>query len=169
MTYCASHSKAEDVSIALDAICDELATGLKGVPPDISFLFVSHYHADHFERLASLVYRKSQTRLLLGCTGEAIAGGREEMESGPAISLWAAVLPEADIELFHVEFSETPDGIVCHGLPSGREARRADVRAVFVFGEPFSAVPNSGSITLLRNFRAFHSSAEWQAAVPVLT
>lgn len=143
MMYCASHSKAEDVSIALDAICDELATGLKGVPPDISFLFVSHYHADHFEQLASLVYRKSETRLLLGCTGEAIAGGREEMESGPAISLWAAVLPEAEIELFHVEFSETPDGIVCDGLPSGREARRADVRAVFVFGEPFSAVPNS--------------------------
>lgn len=55
MTYCASHSKAKDVSIALDAICDELATGLKGVPPDISFLFVSHYHADRFEQLASLV------------------------------------------------------------------------------------------------------------------
>ncbi len=76
VTYCASHSKAEDVSIALDAICDELATALKGVPPDISFFFVSHYHADRFEQLASLVYRKSQTRLLLGCTGEAIAGGR---------------------------------------------------------------------------------------------
>ena len=143
MTYCASYSKAQDLTSALDAICDELARGLNGVPPDISFLFVSHFHADRFEQLASLVYRKSETRLLLGCTGETIAGGREEIESGPAISLWSAVLPDAEIELFHAEFSQTPDGIVCDGLPSGLEEGRADVRAVFAFGEPFSAVPNS--------------------------
>ena len=145
MTYCASYSKAQDLTSALDAICDELARGLNGVPPDISFLFVSHFHADRFEQLASLVYRKSETRLLLGCTGETIAGGREEIESGPAISLWSAVLPDAEIELFHAEFSQTPDGIVCDGLPSGLEEGRADVRAVFAFGEPFSAVPNIGS------------------------
>lgn len=143
MTYCASYSKAPDLTIALDAICDQLATGLNGIPPDISFLFVSHFHADRFEQLASLVYRKSQTRLMLGCTGEAIAGGGEEIESGPAISLWSAVLPDAEIEPFHAEFSQTPDGIACYGLPSSLEEGRADVRAVFVFGEPFSAVPKS--------------------------
>ena len=142
MTYCASYSKAQDLTIALDAICDEVATGLNGIPPDISFLFVSHVHADRFERLASLVCEKSQTRLMLGSTGETIAGGREEIESGPAISLWSAVLPDAKIELFHAEFSQTPDGVVCDGLPSGLEEGRADVRAIFLFGEPFSAVPN---------------------------
>ncbi|MCZ6760282.1 MAG: FIST C-terminal domain-containing protein [Gemmatimonadetes bacterium] len=145
MTYCASYSKAPDLTIALDEICDELARGrgLNGIPPDISFLFVSHFHADRFEELASLAYRKSQTRLMLGCTGETIAGGGEEIESGPAISMWSAVLPDAEIELFHAEFSQTPDGIVCDGLPSGLAEERADVRAVFVFGEPFSADPRS--------------------------
>ncbi len=143
MTYCASYSKAQDLGIALDAICDELARGLTGTPPDISFLFVSHFHAERFEQLASLVYRKSETRLMLGCTGETIAGGREEIESGPAISLWSAVLPDAEIELFHAEFSQTPDGIACDGLPSSLAEGRADVRAVFVLGEPFSADPRS--------------------------
>ncbi len=145
MTYCASYSKAPDLTIALDEICDELARGrgLNGIPPDISFLFVSHSHADRFEDLASLVYQRSQTRLMLGCTGETIAGGGEEIESGPVISMWSAVLPDAEIELFHAEFSQTPDGIVCDGLPSGLAEERADVRAVFVFGEPFSADPRS--------------------------
>ena len=143
MMYSASYSKAQDLTIALDTICDESAAGLDGIPPDISFLFVSHFHADRFEQLASLVYEKSQTRLMLGCTGEAIAGGHEEIESGPAISLWSAVLPDAEIELFHAKFFQTPDGIVCDGLPSGLEEGRADVRAVFVFGEPFSAAPHS--------------------------
>ena len=131
MMYCASYSKAHDLTIALDAICDELAAGLSGSAPDITFIFVSHSHADHLDQLASLIYRKSQSRLMLGCTGEAIAGGREEIESGPAISVWSAVLPEAEIELFHAEFAQTPDGIVCDGLPSGLEEGRADVRAVF--------------------------------------
>ncbi|MCH7717555.1 MAG: FIST C-terminal domain-containing protein [Gemmatimonadetes bacterium] len=143
MPYCASYSTAQDPTVALDAICDELAGGLSGAPPDISFLFVSHFHADSFDQLASLAYRKSGTRLMLGCTGETIAGGGEEFESGPAISLWSAVLPDTDIELFHAEFSQTPDGIVCDGVPSGLKERRADVRAVFAFGEPFSSVPNS--------------------------
>ncbi|MEE8543056.1 MAG: FIST C-terminal domain-containing protein [Gammaproteobacteria bacterium] len=53
------------------------------------------------------------------------------------------MLPDAEIELFHAEFSQTPDGIACDGLPSSLAEGRADVRAVFVLGEPFSADPRS--------------------------
>ena len=143
MSYATSYSKNPDLSAALHTVCEEVAADLKGVSPDISFLFVSHAHADRFESLAGLVREESGTRVLLGCTGETIVGGREEIESGPAISLWAAVLPDARIEPFHVQFSQTADGIVCEGLPSGLAEETADVRAVFVLGEPFSAVPNS--------------------------
>ena len=141
--YCASYSKSPDLSIALGAICDEVATGLNGIPPDLSFLFVSHFHAESFEEVARRVYQTSRTRVLLGCTGESIVGGSEEIESGPAITLWASVLPRAQIEPFHVQFSQTPDGIVCSGHPSARAEGKSDVRAVFALGEPFSAVPNS--------------------------
>ena len=143
MPYAASYSKAPELSAALDAICDEVAAGLNGTSPDLSFLFVSHAHAEDFERLASLVFKQSRTRVLLGCTGETIVGGSEEIESGPAMSLWSAVLPDANIEPFHVEFSKTADGIVCDGLPSGLAEGTADVRAVFILGDPFSAVPKS--------------------------
>ena len=143
MSYAASYSKAPELSAALDAICDEVAAGLNGTSPDLSFLFVSHAHADDFERLASLVFEQSRTRVLLGCTGETIVGGSEEIESGPAISLWSAVLPDVQIEPFHVEFSKTADGLVCDGLPSGLAEGTADVRAVFILGDPFSSVPKS--------------------------
>ena len=129
MSYAASYSKAPELSATLDAICDEVDAGLNGTSPDISFLFVSHAHANRFEQLAGLVCEKSGSRVLLGCTGETIVGGSEEIESGPAISLWSAVLPDAEIVPFHVEFSSTPDGIVCDGLPSGLAEGTADVRA----------------------------------------
>jgi small ligand-binding sensory domain FIST len=143
MSYAASYSKNPDLSAALHTVCEEIAVDLQGVNPDISFLFVSHAHADHFESLAGLVREKSGTRVLLGCTGETIVGGSEEIESGPAISLWAAVLPDARIEPFHIQFSQTADGIVCSGFPAALTEEKTDVRAVFVMGEPFSAVPNS--------------------------
>ena len=87
MSYAASYSKKPDLSAALHTVCEEIAADLQGVSPDISFLFVSHAHADRFESLASRVREESGTRVLLGCTGETIVGGREEIESGPAISL----------------------------------------------------------------------------------
>ncbi|MCH8830549.1 MAG: FIST C-terminal domain-containing protein [Planctomycetes bacterium] len=143
MPYAASHSAEPDLSAALDHVCEEIAAGLNGASPDISFLFVSHAHADGFEQLASSICEKSGTQFLLGCTGETIVGGSEEIESGPAISLWAAVLPDAEIETFHLEFSNTADGIVCVGFPPNLDDSKADVRAVFLLGDPFSAVPNS--------------------------
>ncbi len=143
MSYAASYSRNPDLSIALHTVCEEIAADLQGVSPDISFLFVSHAHADRFESLAGLVRKQSGTRVLLGCTGETIVGGREEIESGPAISLWAAVLPDTRIEPFHVQFSQTADGIVAAGFPTVLTEERAEPRAVFVMGEPFSAVPNS--------------------------
>jgi len=143
MTYAAGYSIGTDISSALVAICDKIAIGLNGVDPDISFLFVSHFHADHFEELVGLVNQQSRTRVLIGCTGETIVGGSEEIESGPAISLWSAVLSDAEIVPFHLEFSRTTDGIVCSGLPAALAEGKTDVRAVFMLGEPFSAVPNS--------------------------
>jgi small ligand-binding sensory domain FIST len=143
MPYAASYSKAPEFSVALDTICAEVNAGLNGKSPDLSFLFVSHAHADCIERIASLVVEQSRTRVLLGCTGETIVGGSEEIESGPAMSLWSAVLPDAKIEPFHVEFSKTSDGIVCDGLPTGLAEGTADARAVFILGDPFSSVPKS--------------------------
>jgi len=143
MSYAAGYSKAPELSATLDAICDEVAAGLNGTSPDISFLFVSHAHAERFEQLASLVCEKIGSRVLLGCTGETIVGGGEEIESGPAISLWGGVLPGAEIEPFHIQFSKTADGIVCSGFPTILTEGETDVRAVFILGEPFSAVPNS--------------------------
>jgi small ligand-binding sensory domain FIST len=53
------------------------------------------------------------------------------------------VLPDARIEPFHVQFSQTADGIVSTGFPAHLTGEETDVRAVFVMGEPFSAAPNS--------------------------
>ncbi|MEX2287046.1 MAG: FIST N-terminal domain-containing protein, partial [Planctomycetaceae bacterium] len=141
--YGASFSKAPNLSRAVTAVCDEVAAQLGGAPPDLAFLFVSHAHAERFDDVASLICRQTRTRVLLGCTGETIVGGHQEIESGPALSLWSAVLPGAQIDPFHLRFSQTVDGVVGEGFPIDMGERRADVRAVFVLGEAYSSVPSS--------------------------
>lgn len=68
--------------------------------------------------------------MLLGCSGETIVGGGEEIEDGPALSLWAGVLPGATLTPFHIEFGETPDGLIATGFPDDLSERAVDARAL---------------------------------------
>ncbi|MEE9204376.1 MAG: FIST N-terminal domain-containing protein, partial [Nitrospirales bacterium] len=62
-------------------------------PADLAFLFFSPHYAEQSTDLTAAVRRELAPNLLVGCTGEGIIGGTEEIESAPAISLWAARLP----------------------------------------------------------------------------
>lgn len=143
MPFAASYSKYPDLQAAVRLVCDEITSGLNGQTPDLTFVFVSHDHADQFQQVAELLNQALATRTLVGCTGQMIAGGNEEIEAGPAISVWSAVLPDAQVESFQLEFSQTADGLLCVGFPENLAERADDVRAVFVLGEPFSSVPKS--------------------------
>ena len=142
MRFAASHSKEPALADAVRSVCEEVATSLDRRQPDLSFLFVSHAHADNWLDLPQQIVRQTGTKVLLGCTGETVIGGGEEIESGPALSLWSAVLPGAQVTPFHAEFARTPDGLACTGVPS--ELELADGEAVvFCLGEPFSSAPDS--------------------------
>jgi small ligand-binding sensory domain FIST len=142
MPIAASLSRATNTSDAIRSVTEEVRAGLRGAEPDLSLLFVNHAHQDAFSQVASRICEATGTRVLLGCTGETIIGGCEEIETGPAVSLWSAVLPGARVETFVANFERAVDGIVTSGLPafSGNES---DLRAVFLLADPFSSAPHS--------------------------
>jgi small ligand-binding sensory domain FIST len=137
MPYAASCSKTADTRLAIDQVCREIAGQLPGQTPDISFLFASQDHVENWDKIAEMVQAATGSRHVLGCTGESIAGGKHEIEKGPALSLWSAVLPGATIETFQVEFERTPDGPICTGLPEP-PAETTEVRAVLLLADPYS-------------------------------
>ncbi|MEX0716164.1 MAG: FIST N-terminal domain-containing protein [Planctomycetaceae bacterium] len=144
MPYAAALSRNPDLAEATREVCDDVRSRLNGQPPDLSFCFVSAaYPLADVEELASRVVAASGSRVLLGCTAEGVAGGGEELESGPGLALWSAVLPECRVVPFQAEFGRTPDGIICEGLPEDLFTATDDVRAVFLLGDPFSSVPDS--------------------------
>lgn len=137
MSYAASLSQLESLDEAVASVCDAVLNDLGGKTPDLSFVFVSHEHRDRFTSVADSIRNRTGSKVLLGCAGETIAGNDREIEHGPALSLWSASMPDARLEPFHIEFERTPDGIVSDGWPD-LTSDTADVRAVFLLGEPFS-------------------------------
>jgi small ligand-binding sensory domain FIST len=136
MPYAASCSRIADSRRALDEVSRKVSSELNGAAPDLSFLFASRDHAGEFEELAAAAQSLTGSRHILGCTAESIAVGKHEVEEGPALCLWSAVLPGARVEAFHVEFEATPDGPICSGLPEAEAAGTA--RAVFLLADPYS-------------------------------
>ncbi len=143
MPYAASHSIHPSLASAAKAVCDDVRKQLNGPAPDLSFVFVSHAHAEDFESLPELLQKELGSKVLIGCAGETIVGGGEEIEDGPALSLWSAVLPGAELIPFRLEFGETPDGLISVGYPEDMAEHVAETRAVFLLGEPFTSVPDS--------------------------
>jgi small ligand-binding sensory domain FIST len=149
MPFAASYSRATNISDAIRSVTEEIRAALGKAEPDFSFLFVSHTHAEGFGQLASRICEATGTKVLIGCTGETIIGGSEEIESGPALSLWSAIVSGVRVEPFAVRFERTADGIVTSGLPAVPTDGPV-VRAVFMLADPASSAPH----TVLDHFEA---------------
>src|SRR5205807_9589850 len=67
---------------------------------DLAFIFLSPAHLDEAEAAAEAVREELAPRHLLGCVAEGVVAGVRELEHGPAVAVWAAALPGAEIECF---------------------------------------------------------------------
>ena len=104
---------------------------------DLAVLFVTPDHGESFEEIIYAFRKEMPSKHLLGCTAESVVGRDREVEGGPAISGWAAVLPDVDIRTFHARFERTPDGILSEGIPHEDEFPDP-ARAILMLGDPYS-------------------------------
>ena len=74
----------------------DLRAALPGAP-DLACLFLSAHYLDRADRLTAVIREELSGAVLIGCSGEGVIAGRDEMEQGPAVSLWAAQLPETKL------------------------------------------------------------------------
>jgi small ligand-binding sensory domain FIST len=84
---------------------------------DLAFVFLSPAHLDEAEAAAEAVREELAPRHLLGCVAEGVLARVRELEAGPAVAVWAGVLPGAGIESFHLAAVQTEDGITVAGPP----------------------------------------------------
>lgn len=148
MPFAAALSNRPTIRAAIDETTQAIAESLGQQKPDLACVFVSHHHAAEFGELAGHLQARLGARVLVGCTGESIVGGSVECEDQPALSVWCGILPGAELMTFHLTFEQTPDGLLCSGLPEDLEDRQAEARVVLLLGDPYTSLPQSVLATL---------------------
>lgn len=144
-----------DPLAAADAACDRCLEQLEaaraagasddGAPSvDLALLFVSMHHFAAAAAIAGHVRKRLGARSFIGCTGEAVIAGDQEMESAPGVSVLALSAPGVSFTPFT---SEQIDGLAPQTGSPKPEALDAVARAcgfgpahrgTFLFCEPFT-------------------------------
>ena len=100
---------------------------------DLAVMFLSPHHAEGATAAVHKLVEELSPRHLLGCVAQGVVGGVREIEAGPAVAVWAASLPGAEIETFHAVADVGEDEIEVEGLPKLDDA---DLVALLV--DPFT-------------------------------
>jgi small ligand-binding sensory domain FIST len=99
----------------------EASDALGDTSPSLAVLFASAQFLDSADALLAAIVEQAGPLPLIGCVGEAVAGGAREVESEPAISLWLGS-GLGPVETFAMEFIRTPSGGAYGGYRFPRDA-----------------------------------------------
>ena len=148
MLFKSAISAKEESDQAIQDICREVIPDLRGKTVDLAILFFSQHHREGIEELVPRIRKEIQPQVLLGCTGEGIIGGGQELERRPAICLWVAHLPGVEIVPFHLTFRQTSGGFSLEGFPEKLPASHPS-QFFLLLAEPFST-PGSELLEILQ-------------------
>jgi small ligand-binding sensory domain FIST len=108
------------------------ALALGGAPADLVFVFAGSPNLAHAEEGLALVQARLAPRVLVGCGAQGVVGGGRELEQG-GVSVWAAAMPDAELESFHLETVTAGDAVAVAGMPDFDGAE-----AAFMLVDPYS-------------------------------
>jgi small ligand-binding sensory domain FIST len=110
-------SLSTDAAEAAGAAAREARGALGGAPVDLAFLFLSGDHFGGSAEALAAVEEELGASHLLGCVAEGVVARDRELEDGPGAAVWAASLPDAEIETFHSVALGTDEGVAVTGFP----------------------------------------------------
>jgi small ligand-binding sensory domain FIST len=116
-----------------DEAARRAAAQLGGAPVDLAFCFLAPAHLQDAEEAAAAVSASLGAQHVVTCVAEGVVAGARELEEGPAAAVWAASLPGAEVECFHLSAIETEDEIAVTGFP-----QLGDPSLVTFLADPFT-------------------------------
>src|SRR3954453_8194022 len=109
------------------------ALALGGAPVDLAMVFAGAANLDHADEGLALVEERLGARGLVGCGAQGVVGSGRELEQG-GVAVWAASLPQGEIETFHLEALPAGEGqLAISGVPDPDDAD-----AVIMLADPYS-------------------------------
>ena len=109
MKWASAVSENESLEEALNECVSSIQERLGTKPLDLTIVFASSHHADHYNQLPQLVQQRLNVKHLFGCSAGGIIGGGREIEQRPGVSVISARLPGVKLVPFHVDNDNLPD------------------------------------------------------------
>ena len=129
---------ALSTTVETDAAARQLAAAIRAqlgaAPVDLACLFFSAHHAEQAEVLAQVLTETLSPNLLIGSSGEGVIAGAEELETAPAVTVWAASLPDVDLHPLRSSFSPMQDQFHLSGWPEPG----AEEASFLLLADPFT-------------------------------
>jgi small ligand-binding sensory domain FIST len=133
---------------AVGETAGEILEQLDGDDPDLVVCFASPHFVGTFDDATHALRELLHPQVLIGATAGGIVGGAHEVEQGPAVSVFAACLPDATLTPVELALEDTPDGAAVAGWPPGIDAPTTLV----LLADPFS-FPADGFLRRLNEDR----------------
>lgn len=144
-----SHAPEGDIAAAeaADAVGQQLDVGC-----DLAVVFATPEHADDLAAIAAAIEARLEPEVIVGAVAQGVVGPREEIESGPGVSLWAADLPDGRPQPFRAWSVRTPEGgVAVAGWPDPDPDR-----VTLLLADPFS-FPTSEVVARVGEQRPGHA------------
>ena len=115
--YASALSQHPVAAHAVGEAAGEILEAFDGEDPDLVVCFVSPHFVGAIDDFAFALGNLLDPSVLIGATAVAIIGGAHEVEEGPAVSLFAACMPDAQLTPVSLSLEDTPDGQAITGWP----------------------------------------------------
>ena len=133
-TFAAAVSQHPIPTQAVGEVLGEVLDQLDGERADLVVTFVSPHHAGALEDIAPAIRRLLEAQVLLGGTAVTVVAGERELEGEPAVSVFAARLPDARLTPTLLRVEQTADGAAITGWPELAEPPST----LLLFADPFT-------------------------------
>lgn len=128
---CSSHPLAtQAVGEAVGALIETL----NGERPDLVVWFATAHHIGAFEDIHSALQSLLNAHAVIAATSVSAIGGETEIEDAPGLSIFAAVLPDNDLDVMRLEAVQTLDGLEVAGWSDATDA----AHTLLLLADPFS-------------------------------
>ena len=146
--YASALSRHPVPAHAVGETAGEVLEQLDGEDPSVVVCFASAPFVGALDDASHALRELLDPDVLVGGTAGGIIGGSQEIEAGPAFSVFAACLPDATLTPVALRLEETPDGPAVTGWP----AELDDAATLVLFADPFS-FPTDGFLRRLNEER----------------
>ena len=111
LQFATALSRKTDTEAAILDLADAIHVQIGTAPIDLAFVFFSSHHAANTSMISAMLQRELRAKVCLGCSGEGVIAGSEEIETAAALTVWVACLPDVSVIPLQLSVSQLQDQI----------------------------------------------------------